>query len=57
MVCSELEPGVAEWKVLTNPLSYGGILVLPLFAGQSVKTNNFTRFGASWEFRDVKIGL
>ena len=24
MVCLGLEPGAAEWKVQTNPLSYGG---------------------------------
>ena len=24
MVCLGLEPGVAEWMALTNPLSYGG---------------------------------
>ena len=24
MVCLGLEPGVAGWKVQTNPLSYGG---------------------------------
>ena len=24
MVCLGLEPGVAEWKAQTNPLSYGG---------------------------------
>ena len=24
MVCFGLEPGAAEWKVQTNPVSYGG---------------------------------
>ena len=24
MVCLGLEPGAAEWKAQTNPLSYGG---------------------------------
>ena len=28
MVCLGLKPGVAGWKVKTNPLSYGGTLLL-----------------------------
>ena len=24
MMCMGLEPGVTDWKVLMNPLSYGG---------------------------------
>ena len=31
MVCLGLKPGAAEWKVQTNPLSYGGTQLLQLF--------------------------
>ena len=31
MVCLGVEPGAAGWKVQTNPLSYGGtVLISPL---------------------------
>ena len=30
MVCLGLKSGAAGWKVQTNPLSYGGTLMLPL---------------------------
>ena len=28
MACLGVEPGAAEWKAQTNPLSYGGIIAL-----------------------------
>ena len=31
MVCLGLEPGVAGWKVQTNPLSYGGTPLITFF--------------------------
>ena len=30
-MCLGLEPGLAEWKVQTNPLSYGGTPMTPDF--------------------------
>ena len=48
MVCSEFEPGVAESKAQTNPLSYGGNLHLKptylyicLYAYRSVSVSLF----------------
>ena len=31
MVCLGLEPGAAEWKAQTNPLSYGGTQIMNLY--------------------------
>ena len=41
MVCLGFEPGVAGWKTLTNPLSYGGT------PRSSVVTPTFPRLGRS----------
>ena len=35
MACLGVEPGAAEWKAQTNPLSYGGTLT---FTSVSIKT-------------------
>ena len=35
MACLGVEPGAAEWKAQTNPLSYGGTPNLWIFASQT----------------------
>ena len=35
MACLGVEPGAAEWKEQTNPLSYGGTPNLWIFASQT----------------------
>ena len=45
MVCLGLEPGAAEWKAQTNPLSYGGTQFFEQF---------YSSFG-SWSFVKKKV--
>ena len=40
MVCLGLEPRVAGWKAQTNPLSYGGTLLIEKTERKKIETGN-----------------
>ena len=55
MVCLGFEPGVARWKMQTNPLSYGGTLrLLLLIVSNLNRTNTITASYLAWDQCDQK---
>ena len=55
MVCLGLEPGVAGWKMQTNPLSYGGT-PNPIKLFSDAIAVDVLNYGKIYEFSPYHIG-